>query len=251
LLHVVAYSDPKAEHREVPGMLEDYAFTALACLDAYESTADLSYFTFARRIVDAMIAKFLDATAGGFFDSAQDEQGKSLGVLATRRKPLQDSPTPAGNPMAAIALMRLHHYTGEAGYREKAELTLETFGGILEQYGIFAATYGISVLHFLESPIQVVVIADEKDNATADELYAVAVAPFAFPKASLRLAANQAVARNLPPALAQTIPHLPQLGKGKSFAVLCSGSACQPPNFDAGELQSALRAALGNAALKR
>jgi uncharacterized protein YyaL (SSP411 family) len=251
LLHVVAYSDPKAEHREVPGMLEDYAFTALACLDAYESTADLSYFTFARRIVDAMIAKFLDATAGGFFDSAQDEQGKSLGVLATRRKPLQDSPTPAGNPMAAIALMRLHHYTGEAGYREKAELTLETFGGILEQYGIFAATYGISVLHFLESPIQVVVIADEKDDATADELYAVAVAPFAFPKASLRLAANQAVARNLPPALAQTIPHLPQLGKGKSFAVLCSGSACQPPNFDAGELQSALRAALGNAALKR
>ena len=39
--------------------------------------------------------------------------GKSLGVLSTRRKPLQDSPTPAGNPMAAIALLRLHHYTGD------------------------------------------------------------------------------------------------------------------------------------------
>ncbi|HET9309048.1 MAG TPA: thioredoxin domain-containing protein, partial [Candidatus Sulfotelmatobacter sp.] len=68
LLHVVAYSDPKAEHREVAGLLDDYAFTALACLDAYETTADLSYFKFARSIVDAMIARFFDATSGGFFD---------------------------------------------------------------------------------------------------------------------------------------------------------------------------------------
>src|SRR5580698_3448828 len=127
LLHVVAYSDPQAEHREVSGLLDDYAATALACLDAYEATADLSYFKFARAIGDAMIAKFFDATAGGFFDSAPG--GKSLGVLSTRRKPLQDSPTPAGNPMAAIALLRLHHYTGDDAYRDKAEQTLETFAG--------------------------------------------------------------------------------------------------------------------------
>src|SRR6202163_3460314 len=50
LLHVVAYSDPKAEHREVSGLLDDYAATALACLDAYEATADISYFRFAHVI---------------------------------------------------------------------------------------------------------------------------------------------------------------------------------------------------------
>ena len=111
LLHVVAYSDPDAEHREVPGMLEDYAFTALACLDAYETTSDVSYFRFAQSIVDAMVTRFFDATGGGFFDTEPDPNGKNLGVLATRRKPLQDSPTPAGNPMAAIALLRLHHLT--------------------------------------------------------------------------------------------------------------------------------------------
>src|ERR1700722_16586277 len=159
LLHVVAYSDPKAEHREVAGLLDDYAFTALACLDAYEATADLSYFKFAQSIADTMIAKFYDATSGGFFDSEPPAEGKGLGVLATQRKPLQDSPTPAGNPMAAIALVRLHHYTGEARYRDKAEKTLEIFAGVAEQFGIFAATYGIAVAHFLESPIQVVVIA--------------------------------------------------------------------------------------------
>jgi uncharacterized protein YyaL (SSP411 family) len=159
------------------------------------------------------------------------------------RKPLQDTPTPAGNPMAAIALLRLHHYTGDASYREKAEQTLETFAGVAEQFGIFAATYGIAVVHLLESPVQVLVIA-EGDDADGT-LHAAAVAPFAFNKATLRLAPNQAVAENLPPALAATIPHLPQLGSGKSFAVLCSGSACQPPVFAAEELRQALDAALG------
>jgi uncharacterized protein YyaL (SSP411 family) len=245
LLHVVSYSDPKAEHRDVPGMLEDYAFTALACLDAYEATADLSYFRFGHSIGDAMIERFFDATSGGFFDSEPAEDGKSLGVLATRRKPLQDSPTPAGNPMAAIALARLHHYTGDPGYRDKAEQTLETFAGVAEQFGIFAASYGIAVVHFLESPVQVVVIAEDQDG-TAGMLYEAAVAPFAFNKTTLRLAANQAVAGNLPPVLAETVPALPQLRQGKSFAVVCSGTACQPPVSDAGELKQALETALRN-----
>jgi len=240
LLHVVSYSDPAAAHRAVAGLLDDYAFTALACLDAYEATADLSYFKFARAITDAMIARFYDATSGGFFDSEPGAEGQSLGVLATRRKPLQDSPTPAGNPMAAIALLRMHHYTGDAGYRDKAELTLETFAGIVEQFGIFASTYGIAVVHLLESPVQVVVIAADGDQAAAEKLLAAAVAPFAFNKSTLRLTSNQAVAQNLPPQLAATIPHLPGLGAGKSFAVLCSGSACQPPIFDATELRRVL-----------
>ena len=241
LLHVVAYSDPNAEHREIPGMLEDYAFTALACLDAYETTADLSYFNFARAITDSMMARFFDSTSGGFFDNELPD-GKSFGVLATRRKPLQDSPTPAGNPMAAIALLRLHHYTGLAEYRNQAEQTLETFAGIAEQFGIFAATYGIAVLHFLQSPVQVVVI--DQEDGLADELYEAAVEWFAFGKAILRLPANQAVAQNLPAALAETIPNLPQMKDGKSFAVLCSGMSCQPPVFTVGALKEALAGAL-------
>jgi len=244
LLHVVAYSDPKAEHREVAGMLEDYAFTALACLDAYESTADLNYFKFARSIADAMIMRFFDATSGGFFDSEATSAGSALGVLGTRRKPLQDSPTPAGNPMAAIALTRLHHYTGDSGYRDKAEQTLETFSGVAEQFGIFAATYGIAVVHWLESPAQVVVIASDQDELAAHELQAAAIAPFAFNKTTLCLRAKQAAPGNLPPVLAATIPNLPQMRSGKSFAVLCSGTSCQPPVADATELRRSLEESL-------
>jgi uncharacterized protein YyaL (SSP411 family) len=247
LLHVVAYSDPQAEHRQVPGLLDDYAATAIACLDAYEATADLSYFKFARAITDAMIARFFDVTSGGFFDSEVAADGKSLGVLSTPRKPVQDSPTPAGNPMAAIALLRLHHWTGDAAYRDKAEQTLETFAAVAGQFGIFAATYGIAVVHFLESPVQVVVIAEDGGEEQAEKLCQAAVAPFAFRKSMVRLQANQAIAANLPPSLAATIPLLPQLGAGKSFAVLCSGFTCQPPVTEATDLGVSLSNALAAA----
>ena len=108
---MIAYSDPKADGRHVPGLLDDYAFTAAACLDAYEITGDMSYFQFGRTIVDAMIERFHDTTGGGFFDteqSAANDPVASLGALQTRRKPFQDSPIPAGNSAAAAVLLRLH-----------------------------------------------------------------------------------------------------------------------------------------------
>jgi uncharacterized protein YyaL (SSP411 family) len=140
--------------------------------------------------------------------------------------------------MAAIALIRLHHYTDDASYRDKSEQTLETFAAVAEQFGIFAATFGIAVAKFLESPVQVVVI--EGDDNVAGELRSAAIERFAFSKTTLQFKANQAIAQNLPPALANTIPNLPQVESGKSFAVICSGSACQPPIFSAEELRKTL-----------
>jgi hypothetical protein len=263
--HVIAYSeafsDVRAERREVagigygvvPGGLDDYAFAVIACLDAYEATADLSYFRFARAIGEAMVAGFFDPVAGGFFDTrgGASEQ-TALGILGTRRKPFQDSPTPAGNSAAAIALLRLHGYANDASdngasYREKAEQTLEVYAGVAGQHGIFAATYGLAVIHFIQPHTQVVVVGE--DDAAA-ELYRAAVRPLGLSTAVLRLDADKAVAQNLPPALAETIPNLPQLGggrafdgrsfDGRSFAVVCSGFACQPPIFDAEELARTL-----------
>src|SRR5262249_48623365 len=60
LQHVLAYSDPQAEPRRIAGMLDDYAFTTIACLDAYECTGDLTYFNFARQIGSTMIERFAD-----------------------------------------------------------------------------------------------------------------------------------------------------------------------------------------------
>jgi hypothetical protein len=246
LLHVLAYSDPKAQRREVRGLLDDYAFTAMSCLDAYEATAALSYFKFAKGIVDAMIEKFFDPVSGGFFDSevnAQDE-GKALGVLSARRKPFQDSPTPAGNSVAAIALMRMHGYTNEESYREKAEQTMEVFAGVAAQYGIFGATYGIAGVHFSQPHTEVVVIGD---GDAADRLLQAANAGFAFNKTSLKLPPNETVAQNLPPALAETIGGFAGKSSGQAIALVCTGFTCQPPVSDPEQLRQTLREASASA----
>jgi uncharacterized protein YyaL (SSP411 family) len=245
LLHVLAYSDAKAERRQIPGVLDDYAFTALACLDAYEATTDLSYFKFARRIADAMIEQFFDPVSGGFFDTGKISSGeKVLGVLSTRRKPFQDSPTPAGNSMAAIALLRLRDYTNEKNLRDKAEQTIEVIAGLAAQYGLFVATYGIAAVHLSHPHTQIVIVGNDE---LAGRLYNAALAPYTAGKAVLRLAANQAIPQNLPPALAETISQLPGVKEEKTVAVVCSGFTCQPPISDPAELARSLRElSLGN-----
>jgi uncharacterized protein YyaL (SSP411 family) len=224
---VLAYSDPNARQRDIAGLLDDYAFTANACLDAYETTSDLSYFKFARRIADAMIERFGDPVGGGFFDTPRGND--ELGVLSSRRKPFQDSPTPAGNAMAAIALIRLHAYTNEHAYRDKGEQTLEVFAGVAERYGIFAGTYGIAAVHFSQPHTQVVVVGE--DHAAA-ALETAALKPFAFNKAVIKLTRNEAAPSNLPPGLAETIPNAAQIQTTASFALICSGFTCQTPITD-------------------
>ena len=227
----------------ITGLLDDYAFTAVACLDAYEATADLTYFNFARNIADMMANRFFDSVSGGFFDTPAAGSQKALGVLGTRRKPFQDSPTPAGNSVAAIAMLRLHALTNQTGYREKAEATLELPAALAGKFGIFAASYGIAAVHFLHSPTQVVIVGED---VMAEKLRASAAGFFALAKTVIKLSANKVVRENLPPALAQTVPHLPGLKEGKSAAVVCSGFTCQPPITDPEQLRRSLAVALKN-----
>lgn len=244
LQHVIAYSDPTAGKRSVPGVLEDYAFTVIACLDAYEASADLSYYRFAAQIADAMIARFHDAEQGGFFDIATGPNagdGIVLGALAARRKPLQDSPTPAGNPAAAIALLRLHACSNNKKYRDVAESTLEAFAGIAEHYGLFASTYGIALDMHLHPHTQVVIAGS---GELAEKLRAAAVRPFSFNKFVLHLPEGEVVPQMLPPAFAETIPSIPGVREGKAVAVLCSNFTCKPPVSEPQELGKALEESL-------
>jgi uncharacterized protein YyaL (SSP411 family) len=243
LSHVIAYSDPRAEVRFVRGLLDDYAFTVLACLDAYEVSGAMSYFKFAQQIADEMIRRFGDPTSGGFFDTeASLEEKLQLGALSARRKPFQDAPTPAGNPSAAIALLRLHAYTNDAKYRDKAGDTLEVFAGAAEQFGIYAGTYGIAATWMSRPHTQVVVVGE--DDA-AEALLRAAIAPFAVNKSVVHLTDSEAVAQNLPTVLAETVPNLPALKEKKSFAIVCTNFSCQPPVANPEELSSLLRAAIG------
>jgi uncharacterized protein YyaL (SSP411 family) len=239
LLHVIAYAENGKSQRPA-GVLDDYAFTVLACLDAYESTTDLRYFTGAQQIAARMISGFGDETGGGFFD-LDSASVDGVGALTARRKPFQDSPTPAGDSSAALALLRLHALTGDAKLHELAEDTLEVFAGVAEQFGIYAGTYGLASVWMTHPHIQVVVIGE---GPQADALYTAALAPFALNKIVLRVKDAATMKDSLPSSLAETIAAAPGAQSCRALALLCSGFTCQPPIESANDLTQALRDAI-------
>ncbi len=240
LAHVVAYGEPGGSGARVAGVLEDYGFIGHACVDAWEATGEMRYYRAAVEIAEQMLRRFYDATGCGFFDTEIPADGvKLLGALSARRKPLQDAPVPAGNPVAAALLLRLEALSGNSEYGDKALDTLETFAGVVEHFGLFAATYGLAVQRMAAAPVQVCVIGEDE---RARELEAVALARYAVNKSVVRL--RRAQIADLPPAMAETLPHLPAM-EG-SFAVVCSGRSCQPPVAGADQLAEMLNAALSS-----
>jgi hypothetical protein len=234
LAHVVAYLESEGGTR-IPGVLDDYALLVHACLDAWEHTLELRYYDAAQMLAARMQRDFYDATGGGFFDTVTNVN--AIGALMAKRKPLQDTPTPAGNPVAAAALLRLEALNGDAKLREVAEDTLEAFAGIVEHFGIYAGSYGLALEQLL-TPAQQIVIVGEDDRA--DELESAARSGFAVNKTVLRAQAAMLREGALPPVLKATLTQLPQLQKMESFAVVCQGRHCLPAVHTVGELQAAL-----------
>jgi uncharacterized protein len=215
------------------GSLDDQVFGVLALLDAYESTLDPRYFQAAQKTMELAIARYGDAEGGGFFDRPSD--AAPMGGLDVRRKPFQDSPTPGANSVAAIALMRLHAFTGDDRYYTFAQKTLEAFAGIAPQYGLFAATYGLAATLFAHHPIQVVITGRAGDPA-AQALEAAAHSVFRLGKSVLRVT-PETPQLYLSGALKETLPHLPA---EKPLAVVCSGQTCFPPTSDPAQLTALL-----------
>jgi uncharacterized protein YyaL (SSP411 family) len=224
------------------GTLDDQVFAAAALLDAYETTLDQKYFAAAQRAVDYALAKHVDAEGGGFFDRASD--APPMGGLDVRRKPLQDSPTPGANSIAAIVLNRLYGFTGDAKYRDAAARTLEAFAGIVPQYGLFAATFGLAAVLHARHSLQVV-ITGRADDPVAQKLEAAAHGVYRFGKAVLRVTPERLAAGGLAPALQQTIPHL---RADVAQALVCVETSCQPPVNDSEKLAAMLTGIAASAA---
>jgi hypothetical protein len=187
-----------------PPMLEDQVQAASAFLSAYEHTGEARWLDRARTLMQVCSARFADA-GGGFFDTAA---GDGNGFLGERAKPVQDSPTPSPNGVAALSLLRLHAITEEREFQTRAEGALRAFAGSASELGLYAATYLRALDWLLNGECRVVVAIA---TTTPPDLAAQALATYR-PRKAVVLARESPV-RGTPPPV----------------AVVCAGGACAAP----------------------
>jgi uncharacterized protein YyaL (SSP411 family) len=204
---------------KIPAFLDDYACVANALISLYEASFDERYIDNAVMLADAMLARFSDSAAGGFFYTAADGE-----QLIVRQKDWQDSSTPSGNAMAATALLRLGKLTGRSDYLDAAVRILQAAAGLMERFPS-AAGQMLAALDFHLGPTPEIVVAGSDSAGIAAVLSAL----------RRRYIPNKAVVARLPGADAWRSKALEAMFAGKDAAppeptvYICENFACQAP----------------------
>jgi uncharacterized protein YyaL (SSP411 family) len=90
------------------GYLEDYADVANGLLELHVATGKLRWLEEANRLAHLAVELFADDEHGGFYLSPADGE-----ELVARKKDLEDQPTPSGNSMLALVLLKLSRIYGD------------------------------------------------------------------------------------------------------------------------------------------
>ena len=141
--------------------LDDHAFLLDALLELMQCEFRDADLQFARELAELLLGQFEDRNAGGFFFVSHDHE-----QLIHRAKPGHDNATPSGNGIAAYALQRLGHLTGEPRYLEAAERALKLYYPQLERQPIGFVSLATALDEYLAPP-QVVILRGG-DGALAD-----------------------------------------------------------------------------------
>ena len=110
------------------GYLDDYAFLIEGIVELLTAKWRSEDLAFAVEVCDAMLARFEDDKAGGFFFTSHDHE-----KLLHRPKTGPDDAIPSGNGAAVRALCKLGHLLGNTRYLESAEKSLRLFADALDK----------------------------------------------------------------------------------------------------------------------
>ncbi|MBS1271323.1 MAG: Thiol:disulfide interchange protein DsbD [Candidatus Marinimicrobia bacterium] len=212
------------------GLLGDQVFYAKAALFAYEMTGKNQYLHRAKQSLDYALKHLWNTEEGGFFDTAKPD-GDTIGFLDIRSQPIQDSPTPGENAVAALALQRYYLLTGEEQYHDKAEATLSRFAGSVGRYGTFASAFGLASAQIIQEPLHILVIGDE-DSALWN-----AAKRAKYPMEVLQRIAPDDSYENVPEVAKSAVKNLQTDG---AVALICSAMSCTQPIKNVNEFRNRL-----------
>ena len=210
--------------RKVLGLLEDHVYVVDALLVAFTATGDSGYLRTAEEVMTFALKHFWDR-AGGFVDLASDlHEGDGLTLREIRRRPFEDSPYAGANPVAALALQRLHALTGNDEYRLRHDELLISFAGEAGRYGpVFAGTYHLAAELWIHPPPEIVILGPR----TAPEVRSLQLAAaesFAPGKTVLIVDKEDAYM----PALIEPMRKTTE-AKAGPVAFVCQGNVCSQP----------------------
>ena len=132
--------------------LDDYAFLLSALLEMMQAEFHEPDLRFAIALADALLERFEDEEAGGFFFTAHDHES-----LIHRPKSGHDNATPSGNGIAAYSLQRFSHLLGEPRYLVAAERVLALYWPHMRESPVgFAST--LRTLEELLTPPEIVIL---------------------------------------------------------------------------------------------
>jgi hypothetical protein len=151
----------RAGQAKVPAFLDDYAALVNSLVTLYEATFDERWIDEAVRLADILLARFGDPAAGGFYFTA-DDQPTPLG----RQKEWQDSATPSGNSLAAMALLRLGKLTGRTDYLESAVATLRAATNLMERFPTAASQMLLALDMYLGPTPEIAILGNPADADT-------------------------------------------------------------------------------------
>jgi uncharacterized protein YyaL (SSP411 family) len=224
---LATYKDGRAH---LNAYLDDYAFLLDALLELMQADFDPADLEFATDLADALLDRFADRAGGGFFFTSDDHE-----QLIHRPKPGHDNATPSGNGVAAFALNRLGHLTGETRMLDAAQATLAAFhAGMARSPAGYAAL--LAALDEVLVPPRVAVL-----RGAASESAAWRRALAGTYRPDTLIVAVPAGTNALAPVLDKPAP-----ASGVN-AFVCEGVSCLPPVTALPVLQALLAAPRGSA----
>jgi len=219
------YKDGQAS---IPAYLEDHAFMVEALLALYEATFETRWFSAARHLAAEISERFSDPGGAGFFTTPSDQQD-----LIVRPKSFEDHPIPSGNSSAAMGLLRLATFTGDASAQQPAE---DLFRALHQAAARHPQAFGrlLAAMHFYFGPRREVALVGEDPSALARVVRAryrpLVVVAGAAP--------DDAEAQQAVPLLRDRTPV-----DGAPAAYVCENFACRLPVTEAEGLERELESA--------
>ena len=188
--------------------LDDYAYLADALLEMLQLRWRNEDVVWLREILDAMLVHFEDQKLGGFFFTSDDHE-----ALIHRSKSFSDDAIPAGNGIAARALIRAGYLLGETRWLIAAERTLRAAWLPLNRFPHGHVSLLGALEEYLAAPEIVIIRGAEDWQRELGKLYAPHRLVFSIPANLDRL--DAAVADKKAGA--------------STRAYVCRGSTCSAP----------------------